>query len=208
MHLPPKHIEEQQNAIAARVPSLGLGFEKVALDAAIHRRLLDHFHANARNFRAESEPGTEDILLRTENDRAHPALLFFDEAFNQALMQDLKPRHEAWSGMPLENSACYGIRVYQSGSYLYNHVDHTNTHVVSSTICVDHRLNSPWPLYIEDHDGIPHEISIEPGEMVFYESAKLVHGRPYTMDGDFYASIFVHYRPLDWAVPPEGSLAG
>ncbi len=194
----PKHVDEQETALAARVPSLGLGFKKVPLDPAIHQRLRDHFNANRRNFRAEWEPGKEDTYLRTQNARAYPSLLFFDEAFNQSIMQDLKAAHEAWSGLSLEKSACYGIRVYQAGSYLFNHVDRTESHVVSSTICIDRRLNAPWPLYIEDHDGNPHEISIEPGEMVFYESAKLKHGRPYPLEGDYYASIFVHYQPVGW----------
>ena len=69
---------------------------------------------------------------------------------------------------------------------------------MSSTICVDHRLISPWPLYIEDNEGRPHEVSIEPGEMVFFEGTRLTHGRPYPLDGEYYANIFVHYTPLDW----------
>ena len=60
---------------------------------------------------------------------------------------------------------------------------------MSSTICVDHRLRSPWPLYVEDDAGRPHEVSIEPGEMVFSEGARLTHGRPYALDGEYYANI-------------------
>lgn len=196
----PKHIEERETAAAARVPSLGLGFKKIALEPVLHQRMLEHLSANTRNFRGEFAHGETDDYLRTENQRAFPSLIFFDEDFNQSVMETLRPAHEDWSGIKLLNSACYGIRVYQAGSYLFNHVDRTESHVVSSTICIDRRLNAPWPLYIEDHDGNPHEVSIEPGEMVFYESAKLKHGRPYPMDGDFYASIFVHYRPVDWKI--------
>jgi prolyl 4-hydroxylase len=112
--------------------------------------------------------------------------------------------HREWSGHELTKAACYGIRVYQGGSYLLNHLDRLRTHVVSSTICVDHRLHSPWPLYIEDVDGNPHEVHVEPGEMVFFEGALLKHGRPYAMSGEYYANIFLHYTPVDWSTRLTG----
>ena len=34
--------------------------------------------------------------------------------------------------------------------------------------------------------------------MVFYESARLLHGRPYALDGEYYASVFVHFTPIGW----------
>jgi len=37
---------------------------------------------------------------------------------------------------------------------------------------------------------------MNPGEMVFYEGARLRHGRAYPLQGDYYVSIFVHYRPV------------
>ena len=36
--------------------------------------------------------------------------------------------------------------------------------------------------------------------MLFYESAKCMHGRPTTFKGSFYASLFIHYVPVDWPV--------
>ncbi len=196
MYETPRHLVERQKADLAKVPKLGLGFEKTTLDSSLYERLLEHFRSNVRNFIAEPADG----YLMTENSRARPSLLYQDEDFNQRLVSDLQEAHETWSGLALNKSACYGIRVYQPRSYLYNHIDSICTHVVSSTICVDHRLNGPWPLYIEDLEGQPHEISIEPGEMVFYEGARLKHGRPYPLDGEYYANIFLHYAPIDWDV--------
>jgi prolyl 4-hydroxylase len=188
---PPELIVGQKENLK-NVPALGLGFRKTTVDPAIHARLLHHLRSNIHNFRSEPETG----FIRSENPRAFPSLLYQDEAFNQSLMSDLQPIHEEWSGMQIVKAACYGIRVYQPRSYLYNHYDRGRTHIISSTICVDHRLNSPWPLYIEDGEGRPHEVSVEPGEMVFFEGARLKHGRPYPLDGEYYANIFVHYTPL------------
>ena len=33
------------------------------------------------------------------------------------------------------------------------------------------------------------------GEMVWYESAKLIHGRQWPLSGSYYDNIFIHYRP-------------
>lgn len=194
MYETPRHLVEGLEESLKLVPSLGLGFAKVTLDPSIFEGLRIHFLSNIQNFKSE----TNDDFISSDNPRTYPSLLYHNEAFNQKLMSDLHAAHETWSGLKLKKAACYGIRVYQSGSFLYNHVDRAATHIVSSTICVDHRLNSPWPLYIEDHDGRAHEISVEPGEMVFFEGAKLKHGRPYALDGEYYANIFVHYTPLDW----------
>ena len=118
-----------------------------------------------------------------------------DDAFNRALLVALKPLHEAWCGFPLVESTCYGIRVYLRGTFLYEHTDRPDTHIISSTICVNRETDEPWPLCVEDSSGRRHHIILEPGEMLFYEGALVRHGRPYPLAGDFYAGIYLHYRP-------------
>jgi hypothetical protein len=34
-------------------------------------------------------------------------------------------------------------------------------------------------------------------QMLFYESAKALHGRMTKLKGKYYASIFIHYQPVD-----------
>ena len=55
----------------------------------------------------------------------------------------------------------------------------------------------PWPLYIKDHEGRTHRLVLEPGQMVWYESARLVHGRPVRFRGNYYDNVFVHFKPAD-----------
>ncbi len=43
-------------------------------------------------------------------------------------------------------------------------------------------------------------MNLEPGQMLFYESAKCLHGRMTELKGKFYSSVFVHYRPVDPAI--------
>ena len=83
------------------------------------------------------------------------------------------------------------------------HVDTVNTHVVSAIINVDQEVERDWPLLIHDHEDNEHNIIMKPGDMVLYESAKLLHGRPQAFVGKHYDNIFIHYKPTsnwnyDW----------
>ncbi len=189
-----KQTAEQQ----AAAPYCGLGFQKGRLEPDLHALMLENIRQNAERFRTEP---IKDVIETTEPN-VIPVLFHEDQEFNQMVLQALKPAHTQWSGMHLEESACYGFRVYQRGAYLHNHVDRTLTHIVSSTICVDHRLDKPWPLCIEDIDGNAYQVDMEPGEFVFYEGARLKHGRPWPLEGDYYIGMFVHYRPRHMSPGP------
>jgi len=72
--------------------------------------------------------------------------------------------------------------------------------VISSIIHITHKYdddNEPWPIEIEDHNGVMHAVSLEPGQMLFYESAVCLHGRRKKFKGQYYGSLFVHYQPVD-----------
>ena len=47
------------------------------------------------------------------------------------------------------------------------------------------------------HDGRVYNVTMEPGDMVLYESHTVLHGRPFEMRGRYYANVFVHFAPLD-----------
>ena len=53
----------------------------------------------------------------------------------------------------------------------------------------------PWTVEIYDFAGRLHEIEMQPGDIVYYESAKCLHGRMRPLRGARYSNIFVHYRP-------------
>ena len=42
------------------------------------------------------------------------------------------------------------------------------------------------------------QVQLWPGQMLLYESARLLHARPRPMAGDYFASVFLHYRPTNW----------
>lgn len=189
--VPPEWLQQQTREQQAAAPYCGLGFQHGTLDSEIHATLLDKLRHSAGSFTPEA-PIDE---IGTCDDGWFPSLHYEDKAFNSAVSELLKPMHETWCGRKLVESACYGFRAYQRGCHLHNHVDRGLTHIISSTICIDSCLEEPWPLYLEDIYGQGHEVNLHPGEYLFYEGARLLHGRPWPLKGDYYVGMFVHYRP-------------
>ena len=109
-------------------------------------------------------------------------------------METLHPLAEEWARVKLLGTSVYGIRRYQAKSWLATHLDKIDTHVISVIINVAQK-GGQWPLFISDLSGNPHQIMLSPGQMLFYESAKLPHGRPQPFTGEYYDNIFVHFKP-------------
>ena len=149
--------------------------------------------------------GVADEKVRTEShndcvETDNRPFFLKDDEMNTEILNALLPFHEAWSGVELIPNNAYGLRVYRNETNLNMHLDKRETHVISSILHVDHGLNDePWPLVIEDFHGNTNEVILEPGDMLFYESSKLVHGRPTIMNGEYYSSLFSHYYPKNWA---------
>ena len=53
------------------------------------------------------------------------------------------------------------------------------------------QVDSPWPLQIRDHSGRQHNVFLKPGQMVWYESASLVHARSVSLNGGYSGSLVV-----------------
>jgi hypothetical protein len=104
---------------------------------------------------------------------------------------------ERWSGVSLELTDIYGMRRYERGARLLTHVDREDTHAASLIINVAQgNVNKPWPVEIYDFADRLHEIEMNEGDIVYYESAKCLHGRMAPLDGEFYVNLFAHYRPI------------
>jgi prolyl 4-hydroxylase len=78
------------------------------------------------------------------------------------------------------------------------HKDRIATHHQSLIIIVDKKVSEDWPLHIIDHQGTPHDIYADPGEMILYESAVCEHGRPETFRGEYFRNMFAHWTLDDW----------
>jgi hypothetical protein len=61
--------------------------------------------------------------------------------------------------------------------------------VSSAIINVAQDVDDPWPLEVIGHDGKAVNVTMEPGDMVLYESHSVIHGRPFPLKGRFFANI-------------------
>lgn len=98
----------------------------------------------------------------------------------------------------LVHTATYGVRKYLRGSYLANHYDKKNTHVISAIIHLDDVSDKPWNLYIEDHHFRGHNVAMEYGDILLYESTTCFHGRPTPFEGDSHCNMYIHFKPEKW----------
>lgn len=118
---------------------------------------------------------------------------------------------EAWTGVELETTDMYGMREYTKGARLLTHVDRESTHAASLIVNIaQENVSKPWTVEVYDHADRLHEVVMEPGDIVYYESAKALHGRNTPLQGGAYINLFTHYRPLDdpdWYLreTPEGT---
>ena len=103
-----------------------------------------------------------------------------------------------WTGgvAKLRPVSLYGIREYTEGSILSPHVDRVPL-VSSGIVNVAQDVDEPWPLEVYDRNGHAVNITMEPGDMILYESHSLIHGRPFPLRGRSYANIFIHFEPYD-----------
>lgn len=101
---------------------------------------------------------------------------------------------EEWTQQELQPCSLYGIRVYHDGDYMAPHVDRLPL-VVSAMINVAQDVDEPWPLEVYSHDGRAHNVTLDPGDMLLFESASVIHGHPFPLKGRYYASIFIHFEP-------------
>jgi prolyl 4-hydroxylase len=116
----------------------------------------------------------------------------------EIIIKSVQDLLESWTNQRLVLTSAYGIRLYNEGSILAPHVDRLP--LVSSAIInvFQRNVTEPWMLEVIGHDGIAQNLTSKPGEIILYESASVIHGRPYPLKGEGaqYGSLFVHFEPL------------
>eukprot|EP01031_Cornospumella_fuschlensis_P036998 gene36998-44888_t len=177
-----------------------VGFKKITLPKSAWDPLLQFYKANIENAAPEKWPKGNTYVNHW---LSVPSMIsLWDPALNgsvevkQLVSDTVKRIVEEWVGREVEPTSLYGIRVYKNQSILATHVDRLPL-VSSAIIQVAQDVDEPWPIEVYDHSGRAHNITMQPGDLVLYESHTLLHGRPFPMKGRFYANVFVHFKPLD-----------
>jgi prolyl 4-hydroxylase len=73
--------------------------------------------------------------------------------------------------------------------------------VSSCIINVAQDVDEDWPIEVIDRHGNAVNITMQPGDMVLYESHSLIHSRPFALKGRYYANIFIHFEPTGRPLP-------
>lgn len=87
---------------------------------------------------------------------------------------------QEWTDEDLEPTSMYGIRVYTNGAILLPHVDRLPL-VSSAMVCVAKDVDEDWPMELYDHNGIAHNITLDVGDMLLFESHSILHGKKSTL---------------------------
>jgi len=169
------------------------GFKKTTLSTELFSKIKSFYSDNLHNAVVED---TSDYVhnLISEQHTAFITDLSHDLKFS--LHQELHDQLESWAGVSLEPTFVYGIRTYLNGSILRPHRDRIDTHVISAILNVSIDQDEEWLLYIDDHQGNTHSVTMQAGDVLFYESATLKHSRHIPFKGDHYANAFIHFKPI------------
>jgi hypothetical protein len=175
------------------------GFMKIKAPEELRRLLTEHWEKNKDNRKSE-DWGVGNIYV---NHWASPTYMVSVEdkslrgggaQLKQQVWDAAKDTIQRWTGMELTPVSQYGIRVYTEGAILSPHVDRLPL-VSSCIVNVAQDVDEPWPLEVYDRQGRAVNVTMEPGDMVLYESGSLLHGRPFPLKGRYFANIFIHFEP-------------
>ena len=179
-----------------------LGFKKLKLPPHVWEALSTFYEQNkhlaveekwSRGYTYVNHWESPSFMVSVEDMRLQGA----GPQLKQLVWDGVKPIIEEWVGRDIYPTSMYGVRIYTNNSVLATHVDRLP--LVSSCIINvgQEDMAEPWPIEVYDHSGKAHNVTMEPGDMVLYESATVLHGRPAPMNGKKFANIFVHFKPVD-----------
>ncbi len=172
------------------------GFAKVETPAVVRRLLQDVWHQHQQSQVVELwEQGNTYLNHWQSPTHIVDVTRILSQAQQLDVVKALQSVLEAWTQQTLLLTSMYGIRVYGSDAILSPHVDRLPL-VSSAIINVAQDIDEPWVLELIGHDGKATNVTMQPWDMVLYESHSIIHGRPFPLKGKYYANLFIHFEPL------------
>ena len=164
-----------------------LGYQKVSTPTKLHESLVKFYQsANKHQEDWKRRDTTPNTMTYFNHWEANSQLIDFSsdsgEKMRTFIWDEAQSVLEHWSGLNLSPSTLYG-RVYTNQSVIPPHVD-AEPFVISAIIRVAQEdMNDPWIIEMIGHDRKAYNMSLGAGEMLLYEGASVIHGRPFAMNG-------------------------
>lgn len=173
------------------------GYKLIRMPKEMLTKLENYFNAKYHTKRDETFFDGYTIINSYQH---YPGFVsLYQHEANKMIGKELRELVGEWSGIPehdLELTSFYGIREYHDDHFLRCHVDRSQTHVLSTILHIaSEDMREPWPVEVVGFDGKRQTINMKHGDLLFYESAKLIHGRPKYLKADKFINAFAHYRP-------------
>lgn len=188
-----------------------IGFKKIKTPPTVWKLLQNFWEKNKDKKMPENWPkgntyvnhwDSPTYMISVEDSRLRGG----GSILKQAIWDAARDTIQEWTGQELTQCSLYGIRVYTEGAVLATHVDRLPL-VSSAIVNVAQDVDEPWPIEVIGHDGKAYNVTMEPGDMVLYESHSVLHGRPFPMKGRYYANIFIHFEPVGHTLRHHEGLA-
>lgn len=173
-----------------------LGFEKNILPSDLLATMQAYYYNNRLSYIREDFSNKSMTVNWYKVDTKYIRMPQKRRSYWQSRLEKLIQK---WVGsqFKLESTDINGLRRYEDGARLLLHVDREASNAVSIVINVAQEgLHAPWVFDIYDHADRLHHVELSPGEMLFYESARCLHGRMVPLEGGYYVNMFAHFRPI------------
>ena len=133
---------------------------------------------------------TQNSILKKDHSKAGYAT-FFGETILSILKSDI----EMYTGFKLTPTYSYS-RIYDRGAILGRHTDRPACEI-SASINLGYTDGKPWPLLLEDINGVKQVVDLDKGDMILYRGIELPHWRETNTYCDKLYQLFIHYVETD-----------
>lgn len=183
------------------------GFKIIATPDAVHEDLVRVLQSGRAMEYWEFPEHSFSLLSEYPNGTATSTKVDVPQRMQSTVLYEMAGALSQWSNQELVAPKFYGMRVYRRGSTLGMHLDsirmvqgQLDARVLSAIVHVAQRTEEDWPLCIQGNDGLLHNVTVQPGQTILYESARLAHGRPFPLIGEEYVNAFIHFKPAGWTM--------
>lgn len=162
--------------------------------------VLDNLHTFYKDERPKriDEPIYPNEMHVINKDEEKPGLIEVPRDVVERIANSLDDHLEKFCGCKLEYAGAYGIHEFYNGHVIRRHLTNMATNVISAYLILEETRDEdtePWEMEVTTMDGTRRKMTLKPGQMMLWESAKIIHGFPQQYQGKRIATFMINFRP-------------